>query len=228
MIPSPIRKPSSGRRAAPTRRRLLSAAVVLGLTTALSAPAGAATDPARFVRDLGDRVIAVLRRRDLDKQAKIAALEELLEEATDLDLIARLVLGRYWRQATPEQRRRYLELFRALLRRAIAERLDRYSDQTFEIAEVRRVDERDTIVRTLVERPEGGQPYVVDWRLRERDGRLVIIDVIAEGVSMLLTQRSEVAEIVGQKGIDGLLATMEERLRDRSAQAQGREAGPRG
>lgn len=221
MTPSRTRLPSDRVGPLATRRRLLIATAALALCAVPPAVVGAAPDPAGFVRDLGDRVLAVLRRQDLDKEAKLAELEKLLEQATDLDLIARLVLGRYWRQATPEQRQRYLELFRALLRRAIAERLDRYSGQTYDVAEVKKVDDRDTIVRTLVHRPDGGEPYVVDWRLRERDGRLLIIDVVAEGVSLLLTQRSEVAEIVGQKGIDGLLATMEERLRDRRAPTEG-------
>ncbi len=221
MIRSPIRKPSER---APDRRSLSRRAVLAGTTVAaaaLLASTGfaASSDPAGFVRDLGDRVLEVLKRQDLDKAGKLAALEALLEEATDLDLIARLVLGRYWHQATPEQRQRYLELFRALLRRAIAERLDRYSGETYEVTEVQAVDDRDTLVRTLVHRPEGGQPYVVDWRLRRSDGRLLVIDVVAEGVSLLLTQRSEMAEIVGQKGIDGLLQVMEERLQQRDAQS---------
>ncbi|GBD43453.1 putative phospholipid-binding protein MlaC [bacterium HR40] len=195
------------------RRRLLAAAG-LGWVALWALPAGAAaSDPKAFVLDLRDRALAVLRRTDLDREAKIGALEDLLEEATDLDLIARLVMGRYWRQATPDQQKRYLELFRALLRRAIAERLDRYSGESFDVTDVQKVDDRDTIVRTLVQRPNGGAPYVVDWRLRDHDGRLLVIDVVAEGVSMLVTQRSEVAEIVGQKGIEGLLATMEERLK---------------
>lgn len=202
---------ASGARA--TRRQLLAAAALLcALAMVRSAPGG--DDPVAFVRDLGDRALAILRRQDLDQQAKLEAIEALLEEATDLNLIARLVMGRYWRQATPEQQRRYLELFRALLRRAIAERIRHYSGEAYEIAEVQPVDDQDVIVRTLVNRPNGGQPYVVDWRLRQRDGRLIVIDVVAEGVSLVLTQRSEVAEIVGQKGIDGLLATMEERLQE--------------
>jgi phospholipid transport system substrate-binding protein len=216
MIRPPTPAPNdraSGRR--PLARRAVLAGTAVACVAALL-PAvvfAASSDPAGFVRDLGDRVLEVLKRQDLDKAGKLAALEALLEEATDLDLIARLVLGRYWREATPEQRQRYLELFRALLRRAIAERLDRYTGQTFEVTEGQPVDDRDTLVRTLVHRPEGGQPYVVDWRVRRSDGRLLVIDVVAEGVSLLLTQRSEVAEIAGQKGIDGLLQVMEERLR---------------
>jgi phospholipid transport system substrate-binding protein len=210
----------AGESRAQLSRRTLLAAFAAAIATApwASMVHAASSDPAAFIRDFGDRALAVLRRQDLDKAGKLAALEELLEEATDLDLIARLVLGRYWRDATAEQRARYLQLFRALLRRAIAERLDRYSGQTYEVADVQPIDDRDTVVRTLVHRPEGGQPYVVDWRLRRSDGRLLVIDVIAEGVSLLLTQRSEVAEIVGQKGIDGLLQVMEERLQRQDAQ----------
>jgi len=198
-----------------SRRAILTLVVLLPL----GRPAWAARDPARFVEEIGQRALAVLRRRDLDRAAKVRALERLVEEATDLELLARLVMGRYWRQATPAQRARFVELFRQLLRRAIAERLDRYSGQTFEVTGSEPVGRRDVLVHTRVRSPGGRQAIAVDWRIRRVGERLVVIDVIAEGVSLLLTQRNEVAEVIGREGIDGLLRRLEERLRE--------PAGPR-
>ena len=58
----------------------------------------------------------------------------------------------------------------------------------------------------------GGPPLKVDWRVRERDdGGLVAIDVIVEGVSLIVTQRSEFAAVIERQGMDGLLAELRQR-----------------
>ncbi len=193
-------------------RRALLAVPLLPLLRV--APAAAwSEEPASFVEEAARRAIAIVERRDLDRAAKVAALERLVEEVTDLALVVRLVLGRHWRRATPEQRRRLLEVARRFLRKLLAERLDSYAGQRVEVVAVRPVDERDTIVRTRVVAPREGRSYTVDWRVRRLpDGRLVIVDVIAEGVSFVLTQRAEISEIVGRSGIDGLIAAYERRL----------------
>jgi len=194
------------------RRRLLLAAVAAAMASRRPARAVAA-DPTRFVEQAARRAIAVLERTDLDREAKIAALEQLVEDVTDLPLVVRLVLGRYWREATPEQRERLLDLARRFLRKLLAERLDSYAGQQIEVVEAQPVDEQDIIVRTRVVSPREERAYTVDWRVRRlADGRLVIVDVIAEGVSFVFTQRSEISEIVSRAGIDGLIAEYERRL----------------
>lgn len=198
-----------------SRRALLLAPLLLGARAA-----GAAEDRAKAAEALIERLareaVAIVARRDLDLEGKLSRLERLLEEATDLDLIARLIMGRYWRLASPEQRRRFIALFRALLRRSMARRLERYSGETLEVTGSVPLNGggRDIIVRSRVRRPGGRPPYAVDWVVRQRDGRFLIIDVIVEGVSMLVEQRAEVAAIAGRRGIDGLLAELERRLEE--------------
>jgi len=196
-------------------RRRLAGFVVATLAVGLAGGGPARAEPsapaARFVDGLGQTVLAVLRDGRLDRAARLERLSQLLEEASDLTLVARLVLGRYWREASEAQRRDFVALFRALILKTIAERLDQYGGETYEIVGVQPVDERDTIVSTRIARP-GGTPIAVDWRVRAEGGRLLLIDIVAEGVSMVVTQRSEVAEIAGRSGIDGLLREMRRRL----------------
>jgi phospholipid transport system substrate-binding protein len=95
----------------------------------------------------------------------------------------------------------------------MADRLNTYSGETFEITGSKPIDDRDTVVNTRIVRPAAdAAPIAVDWRVRDNDGRLSIIDIVAEGVSMVVTQRSEVGSVVSQKGMDGLIATMKQRL----------------
>ena len=205
------------------RRVLLATAITLPLTTTLSTvpradEGGRAREAAAFIRRMVDRALEILAQTDKPEQERIAELERLLEEATDLDLIAKLVLGSYWRKATPEQRRRYLDLFRKMIRRQIAANISRYDGQRIEIVGSRDIDDRDTMVRTLIYDSKRDAPYRVDWRVRHTDGRFLIIDVVGEGVSLLITKRKEFREIVSAKGIDGLLRAMARKVEGEGAE----------
>ena len=163
----------------PSRRALLAACAAV----ALLGPQAARADlggAERFIQDLGDRTLAVLEQ-PVAPQRKLDELKLLLDQSTDLELVARLVLGRYWRQATPEQQGEYVRLFKQLVMQTMAERFSWYTGETFEITGAKPVDERDTMVATRILRPSGKPPILVDWRVRENDGSFLLIDILAEG-----------------------------------------------
>ena len=136
---------------------------------------------------------------------------ELLDGPIDLPLIGRLILGRHWRSASEEQQQEYLELFRAFALDNLATRLHVYDGQDFEVVGAQAVNERDALVQSLVS-GAGQQPLKVDWRVRElRDGGLVAIDVIVEGISLIVTQRSEFSAVIERSGMDGLLEELRRR-----------------
>ena len=122
------------------------------------------------------------------------------------------MLGRYWRSATPQQRDEYLDLFREFVVATYAARFDAYAGETFDIVQVEPLDDRDSIVNTNMHASDG-TPFRVDYRVRKTDAGLKIIDVMVEGVSLLVTHRSEIASVVNREGMDGLL----EILRDQTA-----------
>lgn len=196
------------RRSGWQRRKFILAAGGLFL---LPRPLWSAQAAAGFVDELGRRVLAVLNDRSSDRATRLARLSAILDEATDLELVARLVLGRYWREASEAQRREFVNLYRRLVLKTMSERLDSYGGETYEVLGSVAVDERDSMVSTRIIRP-AGEPIAVDWRVRNLGGRFVVIDIVAEGVSMVVTQRSEAAEIVGRSGLEGLLAEMRRRL----------------
>jgi phospholipid transport system substrate-binding protein len=170
-------------------------------------PARSASDPQGFVGELGDRALALLGRpREAVSRSEIAAL---LDDAVDLRLLARLALGRHWNSATEEQRRAYLELFRAYALQGLSSAFTTYAGlQRFVVAGSSPTGDGDTLVSTELHLEPGRPPYRVGWRVRSIDGRFVILDVIAEGVSLLITNREEFNAIVSRSGIDGLLREM--------------------
>ena len=201
----------------PDRRAVLLGAGSLFLAAGMGVARADANGARGFVQDVGDRTVATLRRAGSTDAQRLNELVNLLNTATDLDLVGRLVLGQYWRSATEAQRAEYTKLFKELVVKTMADRLNTYGGETFEITTAKPVDQRDTVVATRIFRPgSGGQPIAVDWRVRSADGRYSIIDIVAEGVSMVVTQRSEVGSVVSQKGMDGLIETMRERLRGRA------------
>ena len=201
----------------PDRSAVLLGAGSLFLAAGMGVARADANGARGFVQDVGDRTVATLRRAGSTDAQRLNELVNLLNTATDLDLVGRLVLGQYWRSATEAQRAEYTKLFKELVVKTMADRLNTYGGETFEITAAKPVDERDTVVSTKIFRPaSGSQPIAVDWRVRSLDGRYSIIDIVAEGVSMVVTQRSEVGSVVSQKGMDGLIQTMRERLQGRA------------
>jgi phospholipid transport system substrate-binding protein len=195
-----------------TRRDMLAAGLLL---LAIRTPLAAIESPREFIQELGDRALTVLDQ-PVEPSAKLLQLKELLDRSTDLELVAKLVLGRYWKQASPEQQNDYVTLFKSLVMQTMAERFSWYTGETFEITGDKAVDERDTMVSTRILRPSGKPPILVDWRVRQGADGYVLIDILAEGVSLVVTQRAEAAEIVSQRGIDGLLGDMRKRLAQRA------------
>jgi phospholipid transport system substrate-binding protein len=198
------------------RRRLLDRlrlAPVLLLLAGRSAQATVSAEAAQqMIQEVGTQVLAILRDQSLDNRQKFDRLVALLDGPIDLEIIARLILGRHWRSASEAQRTEYLQLFRAFALDNLASRLHVYDGQDFEIVGARAVDERDAVVATRV--TGGGRPPLkVDWRVRELDGGdLVAIDVIVEGVSLIVTQRSEFSAVIERQGMDGLLAELRQRV----------------
>jgi len=198
----------------PRRRALaLAGTALLSWSPAIRAIAGARPDPAHeaatFVRKFADRAIAMLTDRSLSAGDRDEALRELLRTGFDLDITSRLVLGRYWGQATAEQRTAYRQLFEDYLVATYGGQLREYSGQTLQVQGARLEGGRDAIVRSRVQASNGGSLIGVDWRLRRSQDRWRIIDVVVAGVSLAITHRSEFAALISREGgIDGLLQAL--------------------
>jgi phospholipid transport system substrate-binding protein len=197
------------------RRQVLAGLQLTALALLAGGSAQAAVNPAaaqEMIESVGVEVLAVLRNTDLSNQEKFDRLVALLDGPIDLDLVARLILGRHWRAASEEQRTEYLTLFRAFALDNLASKLQVYDGQGFEVTGSQSVNERDAVVQSLVS-GIGQQPLKVDWRVRELDnGNLVAIDVIIEGISLIVTQRSEFSAVIERNGMDGLLQELRQRV----------------
>ena len=200
-----------------TRRGLLAGALALGLVR----PASATTVDAAgaFVDRLGQDTISVLDRVGKDPVARQQAIAALLDESVDLELIARLCLGRHWRAASEAQRQQYVDLFRANVLAVLARRMGYYTGGEKFVVTAARPAGDDAMVASEIIYTTNDPPLKIEWRVRVTEGKPIIIDVLPEGVSLVLTYRSEFDEVVGRNGMDGLIAELRQRAAEKAKQA---------
>ena len=197
-------------------------AVSIGLGAPRPAVAGGSDDPAVFVREFSAQAIGVLADRNLSGEHRQRAFRDLLTAGFDIKSISRFVLGRYWRRATEVQRTEFTGLFEDLIVATYARKFADYSGQTLKVEAIREENDKMAAVASRILR-ESGEPIRIDWRLLRRDQSWRIVDVVVEGMSMVLSQRSEYAAVIKSDGgkIEGLLTKLREktgRLKSRSVQ----------
>ena len=146
-----------------------------------------------------------------DRQKVLRLAEDKVLPHVDFEEAARLAVGRSWAQATPEQRARIVKEFRAMLVRTYAAAIEAYSGQTMNVLPVRmKPGDTDVTVRNRYVRP-GAPPLSIEYQMRNTASGWKIYDIVAEGVSLVLTYRSEFDAIVRQDGIEGLIRRLAEK-----------------
>ncbi len=190
--------------------RLIALVVFVTVLGTAGIARAAANDAALFIDQLGNQAIQTLRATNLTLDQREARFRGLLSQGFDLHFIGRFVLGRYWRRATPDQQSDYIALYGEYLLQTYSARLGGYTDESFTVIGARQVNDKDVVVSTRLVRPSGPE-IAADWRVRVIDGQFRIIDIMVEGISMAITQRSEFASVVQRDGIDGLLTLLRAR-----------------
>jgi phospholipid transport system substrate-binding protein len=180
----------------PTRRALLFAAAML--PSAAPARAQGADAATVLVQKLGRELVAVVNGPGSSAD-KSAALARIVDRDVDVAGVARFCLGRYWRTATPDQQRDYTALFRRVLINNITGKVGEYAGVTIAVGRGQPRDGGELAVPSTVTRPNNA-PNKVDWVVATEGGAPKVVDVVAEGTSMRLTQRSDYSSFLSQHG----------------------------
>ena len=201
-----------------TRRFLLTIMSLLIASVSLApTPTAIAADANVFMNEMWNRAVEVLSKK-VPATERLTRFRQLFQADFDGPGIARFVLGRYWRSASEQEQQEYLKLFEDYVVFVYGTRLSSFNGETFRV-KGSRPEGNGVVVATDILNPGGEPPIKVDWRLISDNGAFKINDVIIEGISMLVTQRSEFASIIQRHGgqVGGLLALMRERTRTASA-----------
>ncbi|WP_415148108.1 MlaC/ttg2D family ABC transporter substrate-binding protein [Piscinibacter sp.] len=191
---------------------LAACAMALGLGVAQAADAAKAPD--QLIKEVSTDVLDTIKA-DKDIQAgdvrKITALVDAkVMPHVNFQRMTASAVGRYWREATPEQKQRLQEEFKVLLVRTYSGALSQVKDQSVQLKPMRaNPDDKDVVVRTEVRGK--GDPIQLDYRLEKKDDGWKIYDVNVLGVWLVQNYTSSFAQEIGAGGIDGLIAKLAER-----------------
>lgn len=193
------------------RREMLRGAV-LGLVVGaavLAAPRAAvaltADEAASFVQDTINEVADLLESSS-DAPAKAARLRAVMEQRAAMPEIARFVAGSAWRGMSEDQQSRFVAAFTGFISAIYAERFQEYSggvkkNDLFTMGRVIDAGRKGMLVRTAIN-AAGESPVGVEWLVTDRPGRVVIADIVIEGVSLLVTQREEIGSMLETRNGD--------------------------
>jgi phospholipid transport system substrate-binding protein len=202
------------------------AVLLLATTALLAAPAGAAdktADEAKaFIENLAQQAISTVAQRDLSDSERNDRFRRLFVASFDLPQISQFVLGRYWRTATPEQQQDFIKLFQEMQVLNWAQRFKDYKGENLSVTNAGK-DDRGFTVDSLLNHPPA-QPMPVQWKVHQaEDGQLKITDIVVEGVSMAITQRSDYNSMLQGNGgkVDALLTALRTKVDQMRANSGG-------
>lgn len=153
----------------------------------------------RFIDNLAQEGIGFLGNKDMSHEERKAAFKKLLGSKFDMQTIGRFALGRHWHTATPEQRKEYLKLFQQMTVEVYSQRFSDYQGQSLKVQGSRPEGTADILVNSVILQ-DSGPEVKVDWRVRQKNGTYKVVDVIVEGVSMAVTQRSDFSSVIQRGG----------------------------
>lgn len=197
------------------------AAVIWAATVPNSGLAAQPTSPKEasvFIQELGKRTMALFAQTSLPMPERETRIRNLMREVFAFETIGRFVLSSSWRTATPDQRDEYLSVFSEYIVRTYARRLGGYGGYGFVISQTKPLGRRDALVSTEIEQ-SSGPPLKAGWRVRAIGNGYKIVDVMVEGVSMAVTQRSEFDAIVRRDGLDKLIEILRAKVNTFSAKS---------
>ncbi|WP_224556073.1 phospholipid-binding protein MlaC [Pectobacterium versatile] len=194
-------------------KRLLMVAL---LVVAPLANAADQTNPYSLMNEAAEKTFSRLK----NEQPKIKQNPDYLRTVVREELLpyvqvryaGALVLGRYYKDATPAQRDAYFKAFEAYLEQAYGQALAMYNGQTYQIVSGQPLGNTDIVSIRVNIVDNGSRPPVrldFQWRKNSKTGNWQAFDMIAEGVSMITTKQNEWAAVLRQKGVDGLTQQLE-------------------
>ena len=140
-----------------------------------------------------------------DKKNKI---ENIALNVVDVDGLARFTLGSHKKNLNDNQLKIYYKTFRVFFVKNISSRLQNYSNQNIMVTGAKKISQNYVLVNSKMISEKDNQKINIDWRVFKIKEKLVIRDLVVEGLSLAKTQREEINSIIATKGFDGLISNL--------------------
>jgi phospholipid transport system substrate-binding protein len=210
------------------RTRLAIATLALGGLAAGAAAAAQERSPEEVIRDASDLTIQAIdgRREEFKRnpEALFEVIDEVLLPRWDRQYTGQLVMGRYWREASAEQREQFINgLYRKLLR-SYGDGILQYDSEQLKILGTRGNPSEGRVMVDSEVRLEDGTPVPISYRLRVHEGAWKVYDVVVEGISYVTNYRNQYASEFRAKGVKGVIAELEAENAAAAAASEGAES----
>ena len=170
-----------------------------------------AIEPDVFVQSTVNRASQTLSK-DISKKEKILELQELAKDTVDINGIGFYTLGKYRKEISDEQKKRYSKLFKDYFLKSFSSRLSEYSNPKINVISKDKKNDKYTIVSSILVATEDRPEVKIDWRIYTKNpNKPLIRDLIIEGLSLARTQKEEFASIIknNDNNIEALFKSLE-------------------
>tara|TARA_Y100000294_G_scaffold101513_1_gene94268 strand:+ start:28 stop:618 length:591 start_codon:yes stop_codon:yes gene_type:complete len=166
----------------------------------------------QLIREIVDEAASVLSSSK-SINLKIETLNDIAERSVDINGIGMYTLGKYRKIISDEQKTRYKKLFKLYFLKSFSSRLVDYTDPKIEIISQKKINEKYTIVNSILKATSKNPEVKIDWRIYTiNPEKPMIRDLIVEGLSLARTQKEEFNSVIqnNEGDIDALFKTLEE------------------
>jgi phospholipid transport system substrate-binding protein len=187
---------------------------LLVLTLSMPAVGAAADTAANVVEALHSELLIVMNQaKKLGYAGRYQRLAPRVTASYDFPYISKVVVGRYWRSFSAEQKSQFIEIFSKLSIATYATRFNGYSGERFKTISGEELKRGQRLVKTVLIKANG-EEIELDYILHRKNNQWLIINVVAEGVSDLSLKRADYTSYLKKNGFDALLKKLDEKIQN--------------
>ena len=162
----------------------------------LNNAAAGTSDPEKFIQEIVDEAKKILVRTNT-AEYKAKKLTEIALSTVDIKGVGLYTLGSYRKNLTEEQKKKYSNLFKEYFLKTFVSRLTDYSEPKIDVISAEKKNEKYTIVSSILLATDKKPEVKIDWRVYTKNpNKLLIRDLIIEGLSLARTQKEEFSSII--------------------------------
>ena len=163
-----------------------------------------------FISETANNAKKIILDTKTNEKEKRKSLEELALNTVDVSGLAKFTIGDAIKNLNEKQTLEFIETFKVFFSKNISNKLKDYSDQKVVITGSKKISENYVLVNSKIVSNKDKQEIIVDWRVFLVNDKLIIRDLVVEGLSLARTQREEFASIIANKGYDNLIINLKD------------------
>ncbi len=173
----------------------------------------ALASPTDQIRSAVNEVLVILQSKDLQSETRRQGIRDAIGPYFDFRAMSQSTLALNWKKATPEQKNRFVALYRKLLENTYIVAMEEYSGETVRYG-AEKVRGKRASVETFIQQLNGPEIPII-YRMRQKQEKWLAYDVIIEGISLVSNYRRSFRQIAEKEGMETLLKKLKQKVDSR-------------